>query len=134
MTTPTEPAPAPLDAPATVQRRPDTGAVVVVVAGEVAYDTGPQIRDAVLGVLAERPPLVVVDLLGVLFLGSAGLAMLAEAAQVAGSVVPLWIVAAGPTTLRPLHMTGFGGFLEIHPTVQDALAVLEGDAVPVASP
>jgi hypothetical protein len=54
----------------------------------------------------------------------ASLGMLIEAAQRCGSEIALRIVAASPAALRPIQLTGLHGYLELHPTVNDALATL----------
>jgi anti-sigma B factor antagonist len=98
-------------------------AVVVSVSGEVDALTAPSVAETVLGVLGERPARVVIDLLAVSFLGSAGLALLVEAQQVAGlQHTMLRVVAAGPVTLHPLQVTGLDRQFSVHATRDDALA------------
>jgi anti-sigma B factor antagonist len=121
LTVPTEPVRAAnLDGSVIVERR--DAAIVLAVSGPVDYRTAPSIRQTLLEVLAERPSLVVTDLLNVDFLGSAGLALLAEAAHLGGTPTALRVVAAGPATLRPVQVTGLDNHLALYPTVHDALA------------
>jgi anti-sigma B factor antagonist len=96
--------------------------VVLAVSGEVDMLTAPQVKAAVVSVLAGSPPVMVIDLLAVSFLGSAGLAVLVEAAQTAGERTRLRVVAAGSATLRPLQATGLDQSLTVYSTRDDALA------------
>lgn len=82
--------------------------------------TAPGVRDRVLAVLGERPALVVIDLLGAGFVGSAGLAVLAEATQVRGSDSAVRVVTARQA-LRSIQVTGLDGLLRLYPSIADAL-------------
>jgi anti-sigma B factor antagonist len=98
-------------------------AVVVEVVGEVDLLTAPRLHDAVMTALASGPRVVVIDLLGVSFLGSSGLAVLVEAhQQAAGERTQLRVVAEGPATLRPLQVTALDRQLPLYPSRADALA------------
>jgi anti-sigma B factor antagonist len=99
--------------PVTVQRQ--EAAVVLTLSGAVDYSTAARIRETVLGVLAERPALAVIDILRVDFVGSAGLALLAEGAHRCGSHTVLRVVAARPRTLRPVQLAGLEGRLVLAP-------------------
>jgi anti-sigma B factor antagonist len=113
----------PVDSPdATVSVHHEGDAVVVEVAGEVDLLSAPRLRDAVMAALADRPPVVVVDLLKVGFLGSSGLAALMEAQQQTGEHTQLRVVADGPVTLRPLQVTALDRHLAVYSTREDALA------------
>jgi anti-sigma B factor antagonist len=120
MTIPTDPVPGSTPVSVVVERVGE--AVVVSVSGEVDALTAPSVAETVLGVLGERPARVVIDLLAVSFLGSAGLALLVEAQQVAGQHTVLRVVAAGPVTLHPLQVTGLDRQFSVHATRDDALA------------
>ncbi|MBE1470797.1 STAS domain-containing protein [Kibdelosporangium phytohabitans] len=65
-----------------VQR--EGNAVVVNLSGDLDHETAPDVRDQLLPLLADRSGLVVLDLGGLEFLGSAGLAVLVEVAQERG--------------------------------------------------
>lgn len=98
-------------------------AVVVEVVGEVDLLTAPRLHGAVMTALASRPRMVVIDLLGVSFLGSSGLAVLVEVHQQAtGERTQLRVVAEGPATLRPLQVTALDRQLSLYPSREDALA------------
>lgn len=101
------------------------GQVVVDVGGEVDMLTSPQLRTAVLEQLeaAAGVELVVLDLDGVTFLGTSGLAVLIEvrdAAHAAG--VELRLVCTARRVLRPLTIAGLVPLFDIHETPEQALA------------
>ncbi len=83
-------------------------------AGESSQETG---REAGAAVSADGSPAghaVILDLTGVGFLGSAGLAVLAEAATLAARrSVPLRVVADAHAVLRPLQVAGLDTVLTI---------------------
>src|ERR1700716_1449899 len=97
--------------------------VVIEVHGELDLLTAPRLRDMVMMVLERQPPLLVIDLLAVTFLGVSGLAALIEARQGAGERTRLRVVAAGPAT-RLLRLTGMDRHLSLCPTLADALDVV----------
>ncbi|MGK5112816.1 STAS domain-containing protein [Geodermatophilus sp. CPCC 205506] len=83
------------------------GAVTVSVAGEVDTFTAPILRSAVDAELERRPALLVLDLRGVRFLGSAGLALLVETQKSAGARgIVLRLIATTRPVTRPLEVTG----------------------------
>ncbi|PXY24607.1 hypothetical protein BA062_30040 [Prauserella flavalba] len=99
--------------------------VVVRVEGEVDLSTGPRLEQhlqhAVAGIRPPEP--LVVDLSGVAFIGSCGLALLLrlhEAAENKGS--SLHIVAGQRAVTRPVEVVGLTDTLRLYATVEDALA------------
>ena len=83
------------------------GAVTVSVAGEVDTFTAPTLRSAVDAELVRRPPELVLDLRGVRFLGSAGLAVLVETQKSADARgIVLRLIATTRPVTRPLEVTG----------------------------
>ena len=101
--------------------RPAPGVVVATVSGEVDMLTAPGLRTVVLAELADCAVLVL-DLSGVGFLGSAGLAVLVEASYEARRrEVALRLVAAGRSVQRPLEITGLDEVLTTFPTRDDAV-------------
>jgi anti-sigma B factor antagonist len=83
------------------------GVVTVSVAGEVFTFTAPTLRSALDAELERRPPELVLDLRGVRFLGSAGLAVLVETKRSAGARdIPLRLIATTRPVTRPLAVTG----------------------------
>jgi anti-sigma B factor antagonist len=96
------------------------------VVGEIDVLTAPTVSGAVERQLAERAdgdtrPLVL-DLSGVTFLASAGLAALANAKVLAAQHnVQLGVVASSRVVLRPLTLTGLDQALHVAPDVAGAI-------------
>ncbi|WP_329790026.1 STAS domain-containing protein [Lentzea sp. DG1S-22] len=103
-------------------RQPAPGVTVLAVSGEVDMVSAPTLRDALVNGLGDGGTFVV-DMTGVTFLGSAGLAVLVEAARVAQQhEAALKVVAKARAVTRPLEATGLGEVLSLHQTVEEALA------------
>lgn len=103
--------------------RPAPETVVLHVAGEVDTMTAPALDSAVTTELERDPARLVLDLTGVTFLASRGLAVLVRAAALAeerGSRVEL--VSQRRAVLRPLEVTRMAHLFAIHPTLDAALA------------
>ncbi|MEV6832375.1 STAS domain-containing protein [Amycolatopsis sp. NPDC051102] len=97
------------------------GAAVLRVDGALDLALAPKLRQ-----LAERaarlePELLVIDLTGVTFLASAGMAELVRAHRGPTASAPLRVVASGRITLRPLELTRLVDELAIYPSLSDAL-------------
>lgn len=85
----------------------ENGAVTVTVVGEVDTFTAPVLRSSLDAQLELQPRELVIDLSGVQFLGSAGLAVLVETQKSARSrEVELRLVATTRAVTRPLEVTG----------------------------
>ncbi len=85
----------------------DDGTVTVTVVGEVDTFTAPVLRASLDTQLEQQPTALVIDLCGVQFLGSAGLAVLVETQKSARSRdVGLRLVANTRAVTRPLEVTG----------------------------
>lgn len=85
----------------------DNGAVTVTVVGEVDTFTAPVLRSTLDTQLEQSPKELIIDLSGVQFLGSAGLAVLVETQKSARSRdVDLRLVATTRAVTRPLEVTG----------------------------
>jgi len=100
-------------------------AVVVTVRGEVDVMTAPRLRDAVARAFdAPEAGAVVLDLTGVTFLGSNGLAALVDAVTEARQRrEPLRVVVDDTRpVLRPLQLTGLDSLLALYHSVEEALA------------
>ncbi|MFF5098689.1 MULTISPECIES: STAS domain-containing protein [Actinosynnema] len=97
------------------------GVTVVRVSGEVDMLTAPRLRSEVVERITPGGVLVL-DLGGVGFLGSAGLAVLVEAAQRSTREQAAFrVVAVERAVLRPLAATGLGEVFSVHPSVAEAL-------------
>jgi anti-sigma B factor antagonist len=104
---------------------PAPGQVVIEVGGEVDMLTSPQLRSAVLDQFASGAgvELVVLDLDGVTFLGTSGLAVLIEVREAAHAAgVELRLACTARRVLRPLTIAGLIPLFDIHDTIDRALA------------
>jgi anti-sigma B factor antagonist len=91
-------------------------AVVVHADGEIDILTAPLLREQLQKAYpaASPPQIVVADLTGVRFLGSAGLSVLLEADRTCRArSTPLRVVAPSPATIRPLRVTGIDRVLDV---------------------
>jgi anti-sigma B factor antagonist len=96
---------------------------VIAVRGEVDMVTSPHLRSAVLDQFAAGTELVVLDLDGVTFLGTSGLAVLIEVREAAHAAgVELRLACTARRVLRPLSIAGLVPLFDIHDTVDQALA------------
>ncbi|XVV00670.1 STAS domain-containing protein [Actinosynnema sp. CA-248983] len=103
------------------------GVVFAKVWGEIETDTCDQVRGELLACLADGPDGLVVDLAGVPFLGSMGIAVLVEVREHAERSAAGFAVVAGARTLvRPMRVTEVDGLLGLCATVEEALHVVEG--------
>ncbi|WP_405162055.1 STAS domain-containing protein [Nocardia sp. NBC_01499] len=95
-------------------------AAILTIGGEVDAMSAPQLQSGIEDVLVDKPMLLVVDLSGVSFFGSAGLSvlLLAERAVAKGGLR----VVASPQVRRPIEVTGLDEILDLFETLQDALA------------
>ena len=97
------------------------GVSVVSVSGEIDLVTAPALEQAISGVVAESPAALVIDLSSVEFLGSVGLKILAATYEKLGNATGFGVVARGPATRRPIHLTGLDKTFPLYPTLEDAL-------------
>lgn len=106
-------------------RRPVDGVTVLAVSGEVDMLTAPQLRAEALRQLDTSRTLVL-DMSGVGFLGSAGLAVLVEASQQAKRRdAEFRVVAVERAVTRPLAATGLGEVFSVFESVEQALGADE---------
>ncbi|MFD4639225.1 STAS domain-containing protein [Lentzea sp. NPDC058436] len=103
-------------------RQPAPGVTVLAVSGEVDMVSAPSLREALVNGLGDGGTFVV-DMTGVTFLGSAGLAVLVEAAKLAQQQdATLKVVATARAVTRPLEATGLGEVFNLHQSVDSALS------------
>ncbi|OBJ54887.1 STAS domain-containing protein [Mycobacterium sp. 1423905.2] len=96
------------------------GVAVLSIGGEIDLVTAPALEEAIGGVVAGNPAALVIDLSGVEFLGSVGLKILAATYEQLGDA-EFGVVARGPATRRPIHLTGLDKTFPLYPTLDDAL-------------
>lgn len=103
------------------------GIVVLSIGGEIDLVTAPALEEAIGGVVVDDPEALIIDLSGVEFLGSVGLKILAATYEKLGDSAEFGVVARGPATRRPIHLTGLDKTFPLYPTLDDALTgVREG--------
>jgi anti-sigma B factor antagonist len=97
-------------------------AVVLCICGEIDLLSEPLLRSTVSSQLDLAPEVLVLDLTGVTFLSSIGLAVLMAARQQAAKQqVMLRLVCTGHSVLRPMAITGLINLFEIYPDVNSAV-------------
>lgn len=101
------------------------GVVVLHVSGEIDVVTAPAFEHKLAELASgSGAPVLVIDLLGVRFLSSAGLAVLMRTADQLEGRSRFLIAADGPATARPMALVGIADALEIFPTVEAALSTV----------
>ncbi|WIX92675.1 STAS domain-containing protein [Amycolatopsis sp. DG1A-15b] len=98
------------------------GTAVLRVDGALDLALAPKLRQLAERAARLRPALVVIDLTGVTFLASAGMAELVRVHRGPTASAPLRVVATGRITLRPLQLTRLVDELAIYPSLSEALA------------
>jgi anti-sigma B factor antagonist len=101
------------------------GVAVLSVGGEIDLVTASALERAIGGVVADQPTALVIDLSAVGFLASVGLKLLAATYERIGESAQFAVVARGPTTRRPIHLTGLDKIFSVYPTLDDALTELQ---------
>ncbi|MGD1173928.1 STAS domain-containing protein [Mycobacterium seoulense] len=105
-----------------VNRRDAGGAVILEVSGAVDIITAPSLATHIDVALSGTPAVLVIDLTGVNFLSSAGITVLVEVQRLTqDSPTSLRVAAQGSATSRTLRIVGLDEFIELYPTVDDAL-------------
>lgn len=103
--------------------RTDDDAVVLRVRGEIDLLTANVLGERLREQLEPANRVLVLDLSGVSFLGSAGLAEIVSASQAGSdSGAQLLLVATNHAVLRPLEVTGLSALFTVYETVDAALA------------
>lgn len=105
------------------------GTAVVTLQGEIDLQNSPDLRKELLGWLAEHQG-VVVDLSGVAYIDSSGIACLVEAYQTARHQGGSFSLAAiSPAALRVLKLARLDEVFIIHEKVEQALKGTESRAI-----
>jgi anti-sigma B factor antagonist len=101
--------------------REEAGAVIASLSGDVDLESSPRARELLLG-LVRAGRRVLVDLSGVAYIDSSGVASLIEAFQLARkSGTGFALVAPNPSALRVLQLARLDKVFTIHATLADAL-------------
>lgn len=107
----------------TVSPRRDGDALVLHVAGDLDVLTAPTLMTHLDVALSGGAALLIVDLLDVTFLSSAGISVLVETHRLTEPAgVSLRVVAEGPATSRPMRLMCVDQIIDLYPTLKDARA------------
>ena len=98
------------------------GVTVLAVIGAIDMLTAPQFEKAIDDVLAEHPQTLLIDLTEVTLLASVGLRLLATANKPSGQSDGFAVVAAAPTTIRPIELTDLNEVFDLYLSLDDAIA------------
>lgn len=110
------------------------GIAVLAISGEMDLATAPAVEHAIAEVLAEDPPSLIIDLLGVQFLASAGVAILLNARGKFVDCERFSVVAQGRMTSRAIQLLDLDRLLSLQETVEEALSKAKARQAPGASP
>ena len=110
------------------------GIAVLAISGEMDLGSAAAVEHAVAEVLAEDPPSLIIDLLGVQFLASVGVGILLTARDKFVDCERFSVVAQGRTTSRVIQLLNLDRVLSLQETVEEALNKAKARQVPVASP
>ena len=95
---------------------------VITLAGELDLYSASQLEDAIASALEEGARTVILDLLGVTFLDSSGLAVITAGAKRARAASgDLVLVTDRHDVLRVIKITGLDRFLTVHPSLAPAM-------------
>ncbi len=96
---------------------------IVSVTGEVDVATAPDLRDRLQEVIADKPQMLVVDLLEVSFIDSTALGVLIDAWKQSESIgAAMRIVVSEPRILKVFTITGLTDIFTIRASRQEAIA------------
>lgn len=110
------------------------GIAVLAISGEMDLGSAAAVEHAIAEVLAEDPPSLIIDLLGVQFLASAGVAILLNAREKFVDCERFSVVAQGRMTSRAIQLLDLDRLLSLQETVEEALSNAKARQVPLASP
>lgn len=102
--------------------RRESGAVVVALAGELDLYNANDVREALIGLTAEEPARLVVDLAEVTFIDSTALGVLIEARSRMANRRAFLLAAPGMETKRALEISGLDKHFSVHDSVDQAIA------------
>ncbi len=104
------------------------GVAVLSVRGDIDMGSASAFKSAIGEALASNPPALVIDLLGVEFLGSIGVSVLVQAHERVGDDVRFAVVADRPVISRLVQMLRLDEVFSLHEAVADALVAVKSPA------
>ncbi len=106
------------------------GIAVLAISGEIDLASAAAFENAISEVLAEDPPSLIIDLLGVRFLASLGIGILVKARDSFVDSQRFSVVAKGPMTHRIIQLLDLDRVLSLQVTVEDALSAARARQAP----
>jgi anti-sigma B factor antagonist len=110
------------------------GIAVLAISGEIDLASAAAVEHAIAEVLAEDPPSLIIDLLGVHFLASTGVGILVRAREKFVDGDRFSVVAQGRMTTRIIQLLDLERVLSLKETVEEALRAAEARQAAVVSP
>jgi anti-sigma B factor antagonist len=110
------------------------GIAVLAISGEMDLASAAAVEHAIAEVLAEDPPSLIIDLSGVQFLASVGVAILLKARDKFVDCERFSVVAQGRMTSRAIQLLDLDHLLSLQETVEEALSNAKARHVPLESP
>jgi anti-sigma B factor antagonist len=110
------------------------GIAVLAISGEIDLASAAAVESAIAEVLAQDPPSLIIDLLGVRFLASLGVGILVKARNTFVDGERFSVVAQGRMTHRIIQLLDLDRALSLQETLEDALTAARARQVPVAPP
>ncbi|MEE9197013.1 MAG: STAS domain-containing protein [bacterium] len=100
----------------------DGGVVILAVSGEIGWNTSPELHKALIPLFAENPVAIVLDLSGVSFMDSSGVATLIEGLQYSHrSEIPFRLSGMTRPIIHVLKLANLEDLFEIFDTREAAL-------------
>jgi anti-sigma B factor antagonist len=113
--------------PVEVTTRQEGGYSIVTVKGEVDLYSSPRMRDAILAGVSRKNPRIIVDLSGVTYMDSSGIATLVEVLQLTRKHSGRLVIAGLSQRVREVfELARLESVFELAPGVKEALASSEG--------
>jgi anti-sigma B factor antagonist len=106
------------------------GIAVLAISGEIDLASAGAVENAIAEVLAEDPPSLIIDLLGVRFLASVGVGILVKARDTFVDSQRFSVVAQGPMTHRIIQLLDLDRALSLQSTLEDALSAAKARQAP----
>ncbi len=107
---------------------------MLAISGEMDLASAAAVEHAIAEVLAEDPPSLIIDLLGVHFLASTGVGILVRAREKFPDGDRFSVVAQGRMTTRIIQLLDLERVLSLEETVEEALRAAEARQASVVSP
>ena len=106
------------------------GIAVLAISGDIDLATAPAVEHAIAAVLAEDPPSLIIDLLGVKFLASTGVGIMVQTRDKFVDCQRFSVVAQGLMTRRVIELLDLDRVLLLQETVEEALSAAKARQAP----